>query len=210
MSEKTMRRETGQPYNRPDFADDLDATLRHAWACLTRGVKDRRSPFHTPTIATLGLDGRPRMRTVVLRAVDVAACSLRFHTDQRGLKSAEIRNDPRVAVHAYDPRGKFQLRGEGIAHLHETDPLAQTAWENSRMMSRACYATQPAPGTAIDAPGAFALPQGEAEIGTGAQNFSAVVITLESIETLFLDHAGHRRARFDLDPADPQARWLVP
>lgn len=210
MSEKTMRRETGQPYHRPDFADDLDATLRHGWACLTRGVKDRRSPFHTPTIATLGTDGRPRMRTVVLRAVDVGARSLRFHTDQRGLKSAEIRNDPRVAVHVYDPRGKFQLRGEGIAHLHETDPLAQAAWENSRMMSRACYATQPAPGTAIDAPDAFALPQDEAAIGTGAQNFSAVVITLESIETLYLDHAGHRRARFDLDPADPQARWLVP
>lgn len=210
MSEKTKRRETGQPYHRPDFVDDLDATLRHAWASLARGVKDRRSPFHTPTIATLGLDGRPRMRTVVLRAVDAGACTLRFHTDRRGLKSEEIARDPRVAVHVYDARGKFQLRGEGIAHLHEEDALARAAWEGSRMMSRACYATQPAPGAAIDAPGAFVLPQDEDAIAAGADHFSAVVITLGSIETLYLDHDGHRRARFSLDPADPQAQWLVP
>ncbi|HMB09923.1 pyridoxamine 5'-phosphate oxidase family protein [Saliniramus sp.] len=210
MSEKTKRRETGQPYHRPDFVDDLDATLRHAWACLARGVKDRRSPFHTPTIATLGTDGRPRMRTVVLRAVDTSARSLRFHTDQRGLKSEEIARDSRVAVHVYDARGKFQLRGEGIAQLHAGDALAQAAWDGSRMMSRACYATQPAPGTLITAPGAFALPEDEAAIAAGAANFSAVTITIAEIETLYLDHAGHRRARFRLDLDERQAQWLAP
>lgn len=210
MSEKTMRRETGQPYHRPDFVDDLDATLRHAWACLARGVKDRRSPFHTPTIATLGLDGRPRMRTVVLRAVDVEARQLRFHTDQRGLKSAEIRNDPRVALHVYDQRGKLQLRAEGIAHLHEGDDQAASAWEESRLMSRACYATQPAPGTPVAAPGAFQLPQDEAAIAQGEVNFSAVAISVTEIETLYLDHAGHRRARFHLGDGAAGAQWLVP
>lgn len=210
MSERTMQRETGQPHHRPDFVDDLDGTLRHAWACLARGVKDRRSPFHTPTIATLGLDGRPRMRTVVLRAVDAGARSLRFHTDQRGLKSAEIRNDPRVAVHVYDGRGKFQLRAEGIAHPHEADALAQAAWEESQLMSRACYATQPAPGTRIGTPGAFQLPQDETAISEGAENFSVVAILIERIETLCLDHAGHRRAEFDLTGDATRARWLVP
>ncbi len=210
MSERTMRRETGQPYHRPDFVDDLDGTLRHAWACLARGVKDRRSPFHSPTIATLGLDGRPRMRTVVLRAVCLETRQLRFHTDQRGLKSAEIRNDSRVGVHVYDGRGKFQLRAEGIAHLHEDDALARAAWEESRLMSQACYATQPAPGTRIGVPGAFDLPEDAAAIAAGAPNFSVVSICLTEIETLYLDHAGHRRARFVLDDDDQQASWLVP
>ncbi len=209
MSEKTMRRETGQPYHRPDFADDLDATLRHAWACLTRGVKDRRSPFHTPSIATLGLDGRPRMRTVVLRAVDVAARNFRFHTDIRGLKVAEIKRDPRVALHVYDARDKFQLRMEGRAEIVGEGETADAAWDGSRMMSRACYATQPAPGTEMDAPDGFALPKSDAEINAGRENFSAVVVTVERIETLYLDHAGHRRAAFDL-AAQGTGVWLTP
>jgi len=209
MSEKTMRRETGQPYHRPDFVDDLDATLRHAWACLTRGVKDRRSPFHTPTIATLGTDGRPRMRTVVLRAVDAAARNFRFHTDIRGLKVAEIAADSRVALHVYDARGKFQLRMEGRAEVLAEGPITDAAWDGSRMMSRACYATRPAPGTQIDAPNGFSLPESEAEIDAGRKNFSAVVVTVELVETLYLDHAGHRRAVFDL-AADGSGIWLTP
>ncbi|MGY6571102.1 MAG: pyridoxamine 5'-phosphate oxidase family protein [Salinarimonas sp.] len=209
MSEKTKRRETGQPYHRPDFADDLDATLRHAWACLTRGVKDRRSPFHTPSIATLGLDGRPRMRTVVLRAVDPATKRFRFHTDIRGLKVAEIQRDPRVALHVYDARGKFQLRMEGRAEIAAEGETADAAWDGSRMMSRACYATQPAPGTEMDAPDGFALPESDAEINAGRENFSTVIVTVERIETLYLDHAGHRRAAFDL-AAQGAGVWLTP
>jgi pyridoxamine 5'-phosphate oxidase len=209
MSEKTMRRETGQPYHRPDFVDDLDGTLRHAWACLARGVKDRRSPFHTPTIATLGLDGRPRMRTVVLRAVDGAAKSFRFHTDIRGLKVAEIAADSRVALHVYDARGKFQLRMEGRAEVLAEGPITDAAWDGSRMMSRACYATQPAPGTQIDAPNGFSLPESEVEIDAGRENFSAVIVSVERVETLYLDHAGHRRAVFDL-AADGSGMWLTP
>ena len=57
---------------KPPFFDDLDASLAHAWRLLTRGVNDRRSGFHTPAIVTVGLDGAPAMRTVVLRHVDEA------------------------------------------------------------------------------------------------------------------------------------------
>jgi pyridoxamine 5'-phosphate oxidase len=76
---------------RPALADDLSLTLEEAWSRLTGGVRDRRSPFHTPAIATIGLDGRPRMRTVVLRGADAGQGVLRFHTDLRGGKVAEIR-----------------------------------------------------------------------------------------------------------------------
>ncbi|NBR79124.1 MAG: pyridoxamine 5'-phosphate oxidase, partial [Alphaproteobacteria bacterium] len=58
---------------------------------LERGAADRRSAFHTPTVATIGLDGRPRLRTIVLRACDTANRSLRFHTDARSDKINELR-----------------------------------------------------------------------------------------------------------------------
>jgi pyridoxamine 5'-phosphate oxidase len=54
----------------PAFYDDIEATLAHALALLVRGVPDRRSPFHHPVVATIGTDGRPRLRTVVLRGFE--------------------------------------------------------------------------------------------------------------------------------------------
>jgi pyridoxamine 5'-phosphate oxidase len=198
----------GRPI-RPRFADDLALTLEEAWASLDRGVRNRRSPFHTPAVATLGLDGRPRVRTVVLRGADSSERFLRFHTDIRGEKVAEIRRDDRVALHAYDPRAKFQVRVEGRANIHADDALADSAWDVSKLMSRACYGTQPKPGVALEHADSFVLPGDEEEISAGRENFSVVLIRVESIETLYLDHAGHRRARFELgDMLD--ARWLTP
>lgn len=196
---------------RPSFADDLAETRAHAWRQLARGVRDRRSPFHTPTVATIGLDGRPRLRTVVLRGVDATGGRVRFHTDARADKVAELAADPRIALHAYDPSGKFQVRLEGRAVLHDTDRVGEEAWLASRVQSRACYATMPAPGSTIELPDAFALPRDEAEIAAGRPNFVAVEIVVETLETLYLLHDGHRRARFRLgDGQGTEATWLVP
>jgi pyridoxamine 5'-phosphate oxidase len=198
-----------EPHERALFADDLALTLEEAWSRLTHGVRDRRSPFHTPAVATIGLDGRPRMRTVVLRGADAGQGTLRFHTDLRGAKVAEVRCDPRVALHAYDPRAKFQVRLEGRASIHFNDLVADKAWEASRLMSRACYATEPQPGTPLDEVGGFDIPSEENEINTGRVNFCVVLLHVATIETLYLDHAGHRRALFALGhPID--ANWLTP
>lgn len=200
---------TAQGYQRPMFPDDLDLTLKHAWASLVRGVRDRRSPFHTPTIATIAVDGRPRMRTVVLRQADPAQRLLRFHTDLRSGKITEIGQDARVAFHGYDRSDKFQVRVEGIASIHSEDEIADQAWEGSRLMSRACYGTQPGPGDPLENEDDFAIPSEESEINAGRPNFSVVLIHVETIETLYLDHAGHRRAIFRLgDTATSQ--WLTP
>ncbi|WP_349371359.1 pyridoxamine 5'-phosphate oxidase family protein [Salinarimonas sp.] len=201
--------------DKPAFADDLDETLAHSWRQLARGVKDRRSPFHTPSVATIGLDGRPRLRTVVLRGVEPATARLRFHTDARADKVAELAADPRIALHAYDPQGKFQIRIEGRAIVHRDDALAEQAWRASRMTSRACYATEPAPGSAIGEGGAFRLPADEGEILAGRAHFCAVEVVAQTLETLYLAHDGHRRARFGLQENGTsagrhEACWLVP
>ncbi|MGD9409624.1 MAG: pyridoxamine 5'-phosphate oxidase, partial [Thiohalocapsa sp.] len=51
------------------FYNDLDATFDQVWQRLGRGAVDRRSGFHTVQLASVGLDGAPRVRTVVLRGV---------------------------------------------------------------------------------------------------------------------------------------------
>jgi hypothetical protein len=192
----------------PDFYDDLRGALDEAWRLLTAGVSDRRSGFHTVTIATIGLDGRPRVRTVVLRGCDRTSASLRFHTDARAAKTAELQHDPRIALHGYDPSQKIQIRIEGMARIHSDDALADAAWEASREFSRACYSIAPGPGTTIAAPDGYVMPQDSHAVASGRSDFRAVIIAATSLEWLYLAHAGHRRALFDLGTGE--GRWLAP
>jgi pyridoxamine 5'-phosphate oxidase len=192
----------------PGFYNDLDETMAEAWRLLSRAVSDRRSPLHTPGIATIGLEGGPRLRTVVLRACDPAARQLRFHTDARAAKVAELARDPRIALHGYDAGAKVQLRLEGVASLHAEDAIADAAWANSLAMSRACYSITPGPGTAIMQPDHYSMPTESDVAAEGRKDFRAVIITVTRLEWLYLARQGHRRAVFDLVAGE--AGWLAP
>jgi hypothetical protein len=194
----------------PPFYDDLDATLAQSWQLWSRGVADRRSPFHAPTVASIGLDGRPRARVVILRGCEPSAAALRFHTDRRSSKFEELSADPRIALTGYDAGAKIQIRAEGRAMLHIEDAVADAAWEGSRAFSRVCYGVTPGPGVEIAEGGDFDLPTADAEIAAGRANFCAVRVALESFEWLYLAHDGHRRARFSLRGGATESVWLTP
>jgi hypothetical protein len=194
---------------RPSHADDLAAARAEAFALLARGVADRRHPFHTPTLATLGLDGAPRARTLVLRGFDAPSRTLRLHSDARSDKVAELARDPRAALHLYDAGGKVQIRLEGTAQVHRDDALAEAAWAASRPFSRMCYAIEPAPGTPIAAPPPAPRPDPGDE-AAGRVHFSAITLTFARMEWLWLAAEGHRRALFTWTPDGAEATWLVP
>jgi len=191
---------------RPTFADDLTASLQEAFRLLADAVPNRRSPFHTPTIASLDDAGGPSLRTVVLRGFDAEARSLRFHTDRRSDKARGIARDPRVMMHFYDAALHIQLRVAGRAVLHLEDAVADAAWEGSRSSSRMCYAAPDASGAIV--PGPPAAPT-DSEIGR--PHFAAVVIGFHRLEWLWLAAAGHQRARFIWDEAGIlTADWIAP
>ncbi len=192
-----------------DVHDRLDLSFADIAQRLARGVADRRSAFHVPTVATIGIDGRPRLRTVVLRGFEPGAMTLRFHTDMRSQKMRELERDPRIAMHFYDPVAKLQLRVEGVAQLHGDDAMAESAWSMSQSMSRACYAVMPGPGEAIAKPADYVLPTTPEQAMPGRANFTAVVVAIDSIEWLYLAHRGHRRALFSRGDAWA-GQWLVP
>ena len=51
---------------------DLKELLKTAWTLFEEGMRDRRSTFHLPTVASISVDGSPTIRTVVLRGVNVS------------------------------------------------------------------------------------------------------------------------------------------
>ena len=198
-----------QPTNRWD-RDTADGQAAHLWALLQRGATDRRSLWHTPTIATIDDAGAPTVRTVVLRAVAPADWTLRFHTDRRSPKFDQLQRAPQIALHIYDAEQKLQVRLAGVAALHTDDDLADRAWIATQPMSRVAYAQAPAPGVPI---GGERLPL----LATGAHddlartNFAAVVLHVTSIDWLHLAADGHRRARLHRDAGGIlTSHWLAP
>ncbi len=190
----------------PSHYNDLNGSLSEAWRLLTRGAADRKSPMHTPAVATVGLDGRPRVRTVVLRHTDPPSRTLRFHTDVRAAKIAEIAANPDVQVLAYDAVGKVQLRLLGRAVAHQRDDIADAAWSRSQHQSQQCYRQSASPGTGTAEPSAALVPSDN----DGRANFVAVVVHVDELEWLYLAHSGHRRARFTWSGNTMTATWLAP
>ncbi|MCP1558047.1 UNVERIFIED_ORG: pyridoxamine 5'-phosphate oxidase [Methylobacterium sp. SuP10 SLI 274] len=194
----------------PSFYDDLDGFRAEGWRRLADGVGHRHSPFHTPSLATVDAAGRPRLRTVVLRAAEAGAGALRFHCDRRSDKAREIAENGLAALHVYDGRAKLQLRVEGRVRLHLDDALADAAWAAALTMSRVCYGVEPAPGTALAAGDAYTMPDEDPDARIGRENFCAVVFTAERLDLLYLDRRGHRRAVFCREGEGWMGTWVAP
>lgn len=191
---------------RPAFAGEITASLHEAFRLLADAVPNRRSPFHTPTLASLDDTGAPSLRTVVLRGFDAEARRLRFHTDRRSDKARGIARDPRVMMHFYDAALHIQLRVAGRATLHLDDAVADAAWEGSRSSSRMCYAAPDASGAIVPDP-----PAAPTDSEIGRPHFAAVVIGFHRLEWLWLAAAGHQRARFIWDETgNLTADWIAP
>jgi hypothetical protein len=187
-------------------SDDLTEVLAETFRLFARAVADRRSAFRTPTVATVGSDGAPSARTMVLRRFDPTTRRLTVHSDQRARKITDIGRTPRVAVHVYDARAALQVRFSAMAWVHAGDAMARAAWLAGAPASHAVYAVTPAPGTEVPAPLPPPTYQDE-----GFGNFAVLALTFDMLEWLSLHHGGHRRARFAwAADGSLNAAWLVP
>jgi len=184
----------------------MDSRLEHIsrdlWGEHERAALDRRHGFHVPTFATVGVDGAPCGRSVVLRRVLREAGEIHCHTDVRSAKVAEIARDPRIAWHFYAPERKLQLRVAAIAEFESTGARADEGWARSALSSRRCYLAPRPPGSACEAPSPN-LPEGildrrptEEETLPGRANFGVVITRAVEIDWLYLASEGHQRARF--------------
>ena len=195
----------------------LSEVLDGLWLLLEEGVRNRDHGFHLPAVASLGRDGRPAVRTVVLRGVERNDRILRFHSDRRSPKLAELAAEPRLSLLFYDPAELTQLRIAARASIHGSDAVADAAWRETRLFSRRCYLQEPGPSQPVAGP-TSALPPEFAERApepdeseAGRPNFAVVLCRIEAIDWFYLNARGHRRARFAWDGEGRlEADWLAP
>lgn len=191
----------------------LDEIEKDCWLRLVNGATKSRDPFHTPCVATLK-NGEVSMRTVVLRKALPASRELRFHTDIRSNKWRELEINDSIGVMLYDAASRIQLRVKGKALLHFNDDITAEAWQKTTLSSRRCYLTHASPSSFSPIPTSGLTEEIEQENFTteeseaGQQYFGIVSVHVESIEWLWLNHAGHRRAFFDY--VHDTKSWMIP
>jgi 3-hydroxyisobutyrate dehydrogenase len=191
----------------------IDELEKDCWIQLVNGAIKSRSAFHTPCVATLN-NGEVSMRTVVLRKALPLLKELRFHTDTRSNKWKELQNNNSISALFYDPSSRVQIRVKGKAILHFNDEMTSEAWQKTSLSSRRCYLIDASPSSFSTIPTSGLSEEIEqenftlAESEVGAQHFGIVSIQVESLEWLWLNHSGHRRAFFDY--LNDSYRWMIP
>jgi pyridoxamine 5'-phosphate oxidase len=182
------------------WASNLPYLYTQVWTRLSRGVADKKAPARHPTLATVGADGRPHTRTIVLRSANTATHCLEFHTDLRSAKIDDLRHAPFAAVHIWDTSAHLQIRIEGLITILQGDDVAFT-WARVPQASRSTYCVMLAPGQPITDALAY-------QKGDDYAHFGVLRMNVESIDVLHLG-PNHRRARFDKS-SDWTGKWLVP
>jgi len=196
--------------------NDLSAVYQAAEELLACGRDDPAHPFRKPVLSSVGPDGAPRARIIILRDVIFDERIIRLHTDVRSSKILEIQENPDVILAFYDPEQEVQLQLSGRASIHGGDGFADSAWGQASAPSRRAYLATGHPGTASPVP-TSGLPvdvEGiippEKRLSEGRENFAAIQIRYHQIDWLFLSPNGNRRARFVFEDGAWGATWLVP
>jgi 3-hydroxyisobutyrate dehydrogenase len=188
--------------------ETLEEALRDCTNRLIRAAKDRKSAMHTPAVATSDVDAR----TMVLRAFDQSARTLRFHTDTRSPKVAAIEGDPRMAALFYDKGAKIQIRVRGTGRILRDADITDQAWANGSNFARRCYlGERPGAVSAFPTSGLPSESEGveptDEQLVPARANFAVLQMELTEMDWLYLAHTGHMRACFDWPLSDPDAGW---
>jgi pyridoxine/pyridoxamine 5'-phosphate oxidase len=128
---------TARADDKADLATILDDVWRHLHAGANAGRE--RSPYTIMQLATIGRDGFPKLRTVVLREAGRERSALRFHTDVRSEKAREMACNGQVALLSSDVQAGIQIRMEGLARLVEEEDERLRVW-NADSLSGAAHA----------------------------------------------------------------------
>jgi pyridoxamine 5'-phosphate oxidase len=120
------------------------------WQELSRASKDRHHAWRRPAFATLGVDGFPQVRTIVLRHADQTRSTLRAYTDSRSPKCQEILKCNQAQLVFWSERLRWQLRVSVRASVYHEGEVVEKAWASvSQSHALKDYLAKQAPGSAI-------------------------------------------------------------
>ncbi len=176
----------------------LNGTLDHMWKTLVEGVESPDALGRFITLATLGLDGYPQARTLVLRSANRDLAAVELFTDGATNKINELGAHPKASVLVWD-RDLFQIR---LSVDVEITQGPEEIWQTFRGTAPQNYGGTPTPGTPMAAAEDY-IPSSE------QSRFMVLNCTIQAIDTVYLGPDLHRRASFTR--ADGfKGTWIAP
>ena len=178
------------------------ALLHDVWLVLADAVK-QRTPFTLMQLATVGEDGAPKIRTIVLRSFNEASTSLSFITDLRSPKA-----NPCVSLAGFDNERVVQLRIDGRAEIIEDETRRRDFWNALRPHTHILFRSALPPGTVLASPNE--METDDSDPATAYARFCLVEIVISHVERLDLSSEPHRRCSFRQGLHGWEGRWIVP
>lgn len=199
---------SGSIMQTPSNTAELERLHAEIWARLNRATNDRRSQLRWVNLATIGLDGSPQVRTVILRRVLARQRALQFHTDRRSEKFAELTLDGRLALHFHDRKAGEQIRITGLGAVASNEQASQV-WASIHRAGRETYLQAEAPGSLLINP--FTSEEtSKLAPDEGSAYFAVIEVAAIEIDCLKLGGSAHRRAKFKLAGPQLDAAWVNP
>ena len=169
---------------------------------LETGASEPRHPFHWPVLASVSPNGEARARVVVLRELTGHVATV--FTDARSQKITELKAVPRATLLFYDPEARYQVRARGRATVHLGDAISRRYWESLREKQEREYQSVGEPGQPHE-PGSDAVDPSLAN-----RYFAVLRISLDFLDTLKIEQAGHLRYQFSRDDGEWSGGRVVP
>ncbi len=182
-----------------DAFHTLRGTLDQTWKILEKGVENATAPARYVSFATMGLDGYPQARTLVLRGANRDLAVVEIYTDAATTKIAELEKTPKAAVLAWDREALFQIRLSVDVEIAEGPPEVWAQFPEPAMQN---YGGLPTPGTPMKSAQDYIA-------GADKSRFATLSCSIQSIDTVYLGPDLHRRAAFSR--ADGfKGTWVAP
>ena len=181
----------------------VDAAL----SALERSLHDRGSELRNVQLATLTPEGRPGLRTLVLRGFERFPGCAEMHTDARAAKARDIARTPSVTLLAWSAADQLQIRLDGEARLHRDDELARSRWDALSPNARNSYGLRSEPGAPIADPDEQSHLPPDQQFG----QFAVILVSLTCLDVLRLGPEGSQtRARGRFAASGIEVRWSGP
>ena len=169
--------------------------IARVWQELARATKDRHHNWRTPAFASIGLDGNPQVRTIVLRHANQTLWTLEAYTDSRSPKYHELVKHSRAQLVFWSTRIRWQLLVSVNANVHAEGDFVKAAWDRmSQSKSSKDYLSNQVPGSAI-----ISNNLNEVFSSKAPNNHYLAVLSFQviSMDWLELGKDLHRRAQID-------------
>lgn len=186
----------------------LEEIHQDIWKKLEHAVRHRESAWHLPVLATIR-DGKPELRTLVLRGALPEKDMVWMHSDLRSPKCQDLKTCSAASVLFYDPVDRWQLRLSGSVQLDPSSENTKATWKKVSTSAKRCYQGPFAPGTRSSEL-SHNLPQGSVSADLGRENFTRLLFVIEKMDWLFLRADGHHRAQWTQQNGVRTASWVNP